>query len=70
MRDEVLRKQGPLTLEEQHHVRDQVLVGFRILALLSHFGAGRQYVRSHHEQWDGSAYPDGRKSVAIDRDAQ
>jgi response regulator RpfG family c-di-GMP phosphodiesterase len=65
MRDEVLRKQGPLTLEEQNHVRDQVLVGFRILAPLSHLGAVRQYVRSHHEQWDGSGYPDGLKSVEI-----
>lgn len=65
MRDEVLRKHGPLTLDEQNHVRDQVLVGFRILAPLSHLGAVQQFVRSHHEQWDGSGYPDGLKGVEI-----
>lgn len=65
MRDEVLRKQGPLTHEEQNHVRDQVLVGFRILAPLTHLGAVRQVVRSHHEHWDGGGYPDGMKGAEI-----
>ena len=65
VRDEVLRKRGPLTPEEQQHIRDQVLVGFRILAPLSHLGAVRQYVRSHHEQWDGQGYPDGLKGLEI-----
>jgi putative two-component system response regulator len=65
IRDEVLRKRGPLTPEEQRHIREQVLIGFRILAPLSHLGAVRQYVRSHHEQWDGGGYPDGLKGVEI-----
>ena len=65
IRDEVLRKRGPLTPEEQQHIREQVLIGFRILAPLSHLGAVRQYVRSHHEQWDGNGYPDGLKGVEI-----
>ena len=65
VRDEVLRKRGPLTPDEQQHIREQVLIGFRILAPLSHLGAVRQYVRSHHEQWDGSGYPDGLKGVEI-----
>ncbi|MBE0595253.1 MAG: HD domain-containing protein [Gemmatimonadales bacterium] len=65
IRDEVLRKRGPLTVEEQQHIRDQVLIGFRILAPLSHLGAVRQYVRSHHEHWDGGGYPDGLKGVEI-----
>jgi len=65
IRDEVLRKHGPLTPEEQAHIREQVLIGFRILAPLSHLGQVRQYVRSHHEQWDGGGYPDGFKGVEI-----
>jgi putative nucleotidyltransferase with HDIG domain len=65
VRDEVLRKRGPLSPEEQAHIREQVLVGFRILAPLSHLGQVRQYVRSHHEQWDGGGYPDGLKGVEI-----
>ncbi len=65
VRDDVLRKRGPLSEDEQTHVRDQVLVGFRILAPLSHLGAVRQFVRSHHEHWDGSGYPDGLRGAEI-----
>ncbi len=65
IRDDVLQKQGPLTEDELNHVRDQVLVGFRILAPLSHLGVVRQFVRSHHEHWDGSGYPDGLRGVEI-----
>ncbi len=65
IRDDVLRKQGPLTEDEQSHIREQVLIGFRILAPLGHLGSVRQYVRSHHEHWDGTGYPDGLRGVEI-----
>ena len=58
IRDDVLRKRGPLTEDEQSHIREQVLIGFRILAPLGHLGSVRQYVRSHHEHYDGKGYPD------------
>ncbi len=59
IRDEVLQKRGPLTPEEQEHVRQQVVIGFQILSPLTHLGLVTEYVRSHHEHWDGSGYPDG-----------
>jgi response regulator RpfG family c-di-GMP phosphodiesterase len=59
VRDAVILKKGPLTADERKHVQEQALVGFRILAPLTHLGAVRQFVRSHHEHWDGSGYPDG-----------
>ena len=65
IRDEVLQKRGPLSEDELDHVREQVVVGFRILAPLSHLGAARQFVRSHHEHWDGSGYPDALKGNEI-----
>lgn len=65
VRDEVLQKQGPLSDDELHHVREQVVIGFRILAPLSHLGSARQYVRSHHEHWDGTGYPDALKGEEI-----
>jgi putative nucleotidyltransferase with HDIG domain len=65
IRDDVLRKRGPLTEDEQSHIRDQVLIGFRILAPLGHLGSVRQFVRSHHEHWDGTGYPDGLRGVEI-----
>ncbi len=59
IRDSVLSKKGPLTPNEQDHVKEQVVIGFQILSPLEHLGAVREYVRSHHEHWDGSGYPDG-----------
>jgi putative nucleotidyltransferase with HDIG domain len=65
VRDDVLKKKGPLTEDERRHVRDQVVIGFRILAPLSYLGVAREFVRNHHEHWDGSGYPDGLKGEDI-----
>jgi putative two-component system response regulator len=56
--ESVLDKRGPLTPEEHNHVRQHVVIGGQILALLSPLGVVSGYVRSHHERWDGSGYPD------------
>ncbi len=65
IRDAVLSKKGPLTHTEQEHVKEQVVIGFQILSPLEHLGSVREYVRSHHEHWDGSGYPDGLKGEDI-----
>jgi putative nucleotidyltransferase with HDIG domain len=59
VREAVLEKRGPLTQEEYEHVKQHVVVGAQILAPLRHLGPVVDYVRSHHEHWDGSGYPDG-----------
>lgn len=56
--ESVLDKQGPLTADEHTHVRQHVVIGGQILALLSPLGVVSGYVRSHHERWDGTGYPD------------
>jgi putative two-component system response regulator len=58
IREEVLNKQGPLTEEEYEHVKQHVTVGSQILAPLVHLRDVIGYVRSHHERWDGTGYPD------------
>ncbi len=65
IRDSVLSKKGPLTPMEQDHVKEQVVIGFQILSPLEHLGAVREYVKSHHEHWDGSGYPEGLKGEEI-----
>jgi putative two-component system response regulator len=65
IRDEVLSKQGPLSDEEYEHVKRHVLVGCRILAPLVHLRHVIDYVRSHHERWDGFGYPDRLAGEAI-----
>jgi putative two-component system response regulator len=58
IREEILNKQGPLTEEEFEHVKQHVTVGSQILSPLVHLRDVIGFVRSHHERWDGSGYPD------------
>lgn len=57
--DRVLMKPGPLTLDEWQIVRQHTIWGERILGSSRGFGLARIIARSHHENWDGSGYPDG-----------
>jgi putative two-component system response regulator len=57
--DGILSKQGPLTEAEFEQVRRHVVIGHQILQPLPHFTMVSQFVRSHHERWDGTGYPDG-----------
>ena len=64
-RESVMEKQGPLTPEEYDHVKQHVIIGSQILAPLHHLGSVINHVRSHHERWNGSGYPDGLKGEDI-----
>jgi response regulator RpfG family c-di-GMP phosphodiesterase len=58
IRETVLNKPGKLTPEEYDHVKDHVRIGLDILSpLLSHLGPVLDYIRDHHEHWDGGGYP-------------
>ncbi len=65
IREEILNKQGPLTDEEFEHVKLHPVTGSDILAPLTHLGHVIDYVRSHHERWDGRGYPDALVGDAI-----
>jgi two-component system, cell cycle response regulator len=56
--DEILRKRGPLTEEEWAFIRRHSLIGERILAASPALRGVAETVRSTHERWDGSGYPD------------
>jgi putative two-component system response regulator len=58
-RDAVVNKEGPLTAEEFEHVKQHVIIGAQILAPLVHLGDIVAMVKSHHERFDGTGYPDG-----------
>ncbi|MGH7606465.1 MAG: response regulator, partial [Gemmatimonadales bacterium] len=57
-REAVVNKEGPLTPEEFEHVKQHVIIGAQILAPLVHLGDVVAMVRSHHERWDGTGYPE------------
>ena len=46
-------------------MRRHTLIGERILAAAPALGAAARLVRSSHEAWDGSGYPDGLAGVEI-----
>jgi response regulator RpfG family c-di-GMP phosphodiesterase len=57
--ESVLLKEGPLDAGERHIMQQHTRFGEQILAgiPLLH-GAALSVVRSHHERWDGTGYPD------------
>jgi HD-GYP domain-containing protein (c-di-GMP phosphodiesterase class II) len=68
--DNILKKPGPLEDEERVVMQHHTLAGERILADRPHFAAARRVARSHHENWDGSGYPDGLKRDEIPMEAR
>lgn len=57
--DEILHKQDELTPEEWALMRKHTLIGQRVLEAAPALGKVAKLVRSTHERWDGSGYPDG-----------
>ena len=70
--DGLLSKKGPLTEDERAQMREHTTIGARILS-----GSGNATVQMaerialcHHENWDGSGYPQGLKGSQIPLEAQ
>lgn len=57
--DEILHKQGELTEEEWTLMRKHPMIGQRVLDAAPALGEVAKLVRSTHERWDGTGYPDG-----------
>jgi putative two-component system response regulator len=65
--DSVLRKNGPLTIEEYELMKAHTSMGHRILAATSTpmFQMAAEIAQSHHEWWDGGGYPLGIRGTSI-----
>ncbi len=63
--DAVLLKGGPFTDEERQVMRQHAVIGEQICRPLRSFDAVLPIIRSHHEHWDGTGYPDGLRGEAI-----
>ena len=63
--DQIIKKPGPLTDEERAIVQTHAVAGETILSRQPFFATARQIARSHHENWDGSGYPDHLAGDAI-----
>jgi HD-GYP domain-containing protein (c-di-GMP phosphodiesterase class II) len=67
--DRILHKRGPLTAEEALIVREHSALGERVLRSTK-LDEVLPWVRHHHERWDGTGYPDGRRGEDIPIEAR
>jgi diguanylate cyclase (GGDEF)-like protein len=63
--DGILRKPGPLTVDEYAIVKQHVALGDSIVRDVPNAGLVRAGVRHHHERWDGDGYLDGLSGEGI-----
>ena len=63
--DSILKKPGPLSGAERERMQLHCIAGERILSRKPFFEIARQIARSHHENWNGTGYPDRLAGEAI-----
>lgn len=74
---DILQKKDSLTAEEIAQIKQHTVVGARILSDIENSGdlngfisMSRDIAHYHHESWDGSGYPEGKKENDIPLSAQ
>lgn len=63
--ERILGKPGPLTAAEWRVMRTHPLIGYQIVAGIPFLRNAAEIVRSHHEMFDGSGYPEGLRRDQI-----
>jgi len=63
--DEILRKPGKLTEEEQQVMREHCTRGYQMLRKIPFLSEAAEIVFSHQEHYDGSGYPNGLQGDQI-----
>jgi diguanylate cyclase (GGDEF)-like protein len=63
--DDILRKPGPLTIDERRSMEEHPTMGAAITAAVTDYDAVVDLVRHHHERFDGEGYPARLKCMEI-----
>lgn len=63
--DEILRKPGALTAQEQRIMREHCTQGYHILRKIPFLSEAAEIVFAHQEHFDGSGYPNGARGAEI-----
>lgn len=64
--DEIIQKKEKLTSREFHHITEHPMTGFSMLSELDFLGSSLDIVKSHHEKYNGSGYPEKLAGEDID----
>lgn len=64
--DDILNKPGKLSSEEREIIEQHPVSGYDMCRDLGFMKEELSIIRSHHEKWDGSGYPDRLKGEEID----
>jgi putative two-component system response regulator len=65
VRDDVLKKTGPLSPQEWVEMKRHPIAGAKMLGEITYLRETIPYVLHHHERWDGTGYPKGLKGRDI-----
>jgi putative nucleotidyltransferase with HDIG domain len=65
IRDDILLKPGALTEEEFEKIKEHPVIGSDIVGQLGLWNRVQKIIRHHHENFDGTGYPDGLKNNDI-----
>ena len=65
VRDGILLKPGPLTVEERKLMQQHVQIGFDLVKGIPFLADAAEIILSHHERYDGGGYPRGLKGEEI-----
>ena len=68
--DSIISKPGSLLPEEFAAMKRHTVIGASLVEQVAHLSVFAPSVRSHHERWDGSGYPDGLAGEAIPLEAR
>jgi putative nucleotidyltransferase with HDIG domain len=63
--DEILHKPGPLSDEEWVVMKKHPVLAFEMLSPIRYLRLALDIPYCHHEKWDGTGYPHGRKGTQI-----
>lgn len=70
IRDAIMKKPGTYTLEEYEEMKNHAKIGADMLEGMKFLGRGQDWVRYHHERWDGKGFPSGLSGDEIPLEAR
>jgi HD-GYP domain-containing protein (c-di-GMP phosphodiesterase class II) len=63
--DSILLKPGRLSFKEYELIKAHLSVGYQILSRIDYYKPLAEIIKHHHEKFDGTGYPEGKKGDEI-----